>query len=44
MDYDIEKLKKKEDNIHRVVKRYMRMRLKSNIKMVLGIKLINKYR
>ena len=44
MDYGIDKLKRKEDNINRVVKRYMRMRLKSNIKTVLGIKLIKKYR
>ncbi len=44
MEYDIKKLKEKEDNIDRVVKRYMRMRLKSNLKRVLGLKLINRYR
>jgi hypothetical protein len=44
MEYDIKRLKEKEDNIDRVVKRYMRMRLKSNLKRVLGLKLINRYR
>ena len=42
MDYDIKRLKEKEDNINSVVKRYMRIRIKSNIKRVLGIKLLNR--
>jgi len=44
MEYDIKRLKEKEDNIHNVVKRYMRIRIKSNLKRMLGLKLINKYK
>lgn len=44
MEYDIKRLKEKEDNINRVVKRYMRIRIKSNIKRMLGLKLIERYK
>lgn len=44
MEYNIKRLKEKEDNINRVVKRYMRIRIKSNLKRMLGLKLIERYK